>query len=76
MPGIPTAKEAEGLCLLDALLWITSLDMNHVIFESDAKILVDAIHSKRTDISEFDSIVDSCKSILQSQQTFHVCFTK
>lgn len=75
-PGLPTAKKAESLCLLDALYWIISLGMDHVIFESDAKILVDAVHSKNPDISELGSIVDECKFILQSNQTFKVCFVK
>lgn len=35
-----------------------------------------AIHSNKADISEFGSIVDTCKSILHNQQIFQVCFTK
>lgn len=50
--------------------------MECVIFESDAKVLMDAIHSNKADISKFGSIIDYCKTFLQSQQTFKVYFVK
>lgn len=50
--------------------------MNYVIFEIDAKIVTDALHSHKEDMSKFGSIINSCKSVLQDQQTFKVCFSK
>lgn len=50
--------------------------MDHVIFESNDKSLVDAIHSKKPNFSEFDTLVDDCKVILHIQQTFKICFVK
>lgn len=75
-PSAPAAKEPETLCLLDALQWIQSLHMENVIFESDAKTLVDVIHSNKSNIFEFSALVDDCKVILQIKQTFKVCFVK
>ncbi|XVE66467.1 hypothetical protein DITRI_Ditri08aG0081900 [Diplodiscus trichospermus] len=73
---LPLAKEAEALCLLKAFEWIKSMDMANVIFEMDAKLVVDAINSTKHDISEFGSIISYSRTILQNEDTFKVEFTK
>lgn len=74
--GIPTVKEAEAICLLEALLWVQSLHMSNVIFETDAKSSIDAIFSTKSDVSEFGSLISSYKAIVDQEQTFQVCHVK
>lgn len=42
-------KECEALALFEALFWALSLDFQRVIFESDVKLVIDAIYSFSND---------------------------
>lgn len=63
-PENPNVKESEDLALLNASTWIRELDLANVIFELDAKNVVDAIKSSEDDAMEFSkcSSLCSCKS--------------
>ncbi|XVF71911.1 hypothetical protein PTKIN_Ptkin12aG0078100 [Pterospermum kingtungense] len=60
LAGLPTIKECEALALLEAVKWMLSLGLKNVVFEYDAKLVIDAIRSKAVDQSEFGSIILSC----------------
>lgn len=47
--------------LWNAMNQVISLGLHNVTFESDSKILVDAIHSKGVEILEFSFIVSSIR---------------
>jgi ribonuclease HI len=44
--------EGEAMALLGAIQWVLSSGFQNVIFETDSKILSDAIFRKKEDISE------------------------
>ncbi|XVE68372.1 hypothetical protein DITRI_Ditri09bG0063100 [Diplodiscus trichospermus] len=50
--GLLPPKEAESVGLLEAIKWVQSLQWKNVIFELDAKLVVDAIHSNTANRSE------------------------
>ncbi|XVF58374.1 hypothetical protein PTKIN_Ptkin07bG0061500 [Pterospermum kingtungense] len=50
--------------------------MERVIFESDAKLVGDALHSSKTNILEFGFIITTCKACLLQDGFFKVCYVK
>lgn len=72
--GCHSLEEAEAMGLLEAILWICSLGFRKVCFELYAKVVVDAIHSSNSDLSEFGSIVQHCKKLLRVEHEFSVLF--
>lgn len=50
--------------------------MKNVIIELDAKSIMDSIHVSKVDLSEFGTIIYSCKSLLQHEPSFSVCFAR
>ena len=55
----------EALGLLSALEWVRELQLGHVDFEMDAKKVVDTLMSSKYDVSEFDTIIQNCKSLFR-----------
>lgn len=51
--GVPLVKECETIALLEAISWAVDLGFHSVIFESDAKLVVDVVHSSHDDQTEF-----------------------
>lgn len=43
LPGLFSAREAEAMCLLEALQWVNFFCMEKVFFDTDAKATVDVI---------------------------------
>lgn len=74
--GVLDAREAEAKALLEALNWATSMDLQHVIFETDAKLVVDAIQSNPMDHSEFGTIIAECCSLISAESNYQICFSK
>lgn len=58
--------------LLQAMQWAQSMQLTNVVFELDAKTVVDGIHSSNEDFFEFGSILFECKRILNLNPTFGV----
>ncbi|XP_073152301.1 uncharacterized protein [Henckelia pumila] len=67
-------SEGETMSILEALSWVHNLGFQKVIFESDLKIVVDALGSSVNDLSEFASIVSQCKIIMHAYPEFIVRF--
>ncbi|XVF50914.1 hypothetical protein PTKIN_Ptkin04bG0141900 [Pterospermum kingtungense] len=65
-PGVLAVKEAEALGLYFALSWVQSLNLKKVIFEMDAKLIVNALVSCMNDVMEFGSLIHDYKSTLFS----------
>lgn len=70
--GMLTAREAEAKTLLEAVQWDAFMELQHVIFETDCKDVVDAVESMEVDHSEFGSIVGACCFII-IQRTHIFC---
>ncbi|XP_074373281.1 uncharacterized protein LOC141713413 [Apium graveolens] len=71
--GRTIAREAEALSLKEALSWTKERAVTKCIFESDAKLLVDAIHGFKGR-SMFDTIVENCSEILKHFEEVLVVF--
>ncbi|XVF44030.1 hypothetical protein PTKIN_Ptkin02bG0087500 [Pterospermum kingtungense] len=56
--------------------WADSLGYRHVVFKTDAKSVVDAIFSPNVDNSEIGDLVAICKSFLDKDNDFSLCFTR
>ncbi|XP_075507369.1 uncharacterized protein LOC142544190 [Primulina tabacum] len=72
--GNPMVKECEVLALINAITWIQEMNLTNVIFELDAKNVVDAINSPADDATEFGSLVHQCKLLLNQGTAFSVQF--
>ncbi|XP_017256601.1 uncharacterized protein LOC108226171 [Daucus carota subsp. sativus] len=71
--GRSYAREAEALSLKEALSWVKTWRTQKCIFESDAKLLVDAIHAGHGN-SIFDTIVEDCRELIKHFQEVLVMF--
>lgn len=76
MHGRVLVKEGEALGLLLAMQWAQSLNIHDVRFELDAKCVVDSINSHTLDLSEFGSIISTCRRIFHSEPNFAVKFVR
>ncbi|XP_073283689.1 uncharacterized protein [Primulina huaijiensis] len=74
--GVFSVKEGEAMSLLEALSWVRRLGLKKVYFELDAKVVVEAIKSSDVGISEFGSIVQSCKDIIRCEHEFSTSFIR
>ncbi|KAL8503655.1 hypothetical protein ACS0TY_022402 [Phlomoides rotata] len=61
---------------LEALSWVKSLQLEKVIFEGDANIVVYAINSNSTGKSVFFDLVSSCRSFLDNSCYFSFQFVR
>ncbi|KAL8506147.1 hypothetical protein ACS0TY_017132 [Phlomoides rotata] len=53
MPGLYEPDEGETIDLHETLLWIKKLELQHIIIEMGAKMVVEAVDSSRTIIFGF-----------------------
>ncbi|XP_075475870.1 uncharacterized protein LOC142514222 [Primulina tabacum] len=72
--GNPAVKECEALALLQAITWIKEMELANVIFELDAKNVVDAIKNPIDDDTKFGSIARQFKSLLNQGVLLSVQF--
>jgi ribonuclease HI len=68
--------EGESIALLEALKVMEQKGYAHVIFETDFKCVVDAIHHLRNGSSEFSFLISNTNNILSCNQNFMVKFIK
>ncbi|XVF61960.1 hypothetical protein PTKIN_Ptkin08bG0177300 [Pterospermum kingtungense] len=67
---------AEAIGLAEALSWIHEMRYKQMIFEADAKLVVDVVPSTRLDKSEFGSHIHACRNLLQVEQGFSLQFVR
>ncbi|XVE59830.1 hypothetical protein DITRI_Ditri05aG0078200 [Diplodiscus trichospermus] len=75
-PALLLVREAEAMCLLEALSWLLSMGFKDVIFETVAQVVVNAIKFPKVDLSEFGSLISSCVSQLNIELSYSVSFVK
>ncbi|XP_058758355.1 uncharacterized protein LOC131631582 [Vicia villosa] len=68
--------EAEASAIKEAIEGAIAMHLENVIFESDAQQVVQAIHSKHMDDSEFSLIIMSIRNLLHVFSNFEVNFIK
>ena len=55
--GVLLVREAEVYGLREAITWVLGLNLSFVVFELDAKTVIDSFHSSTYDDSEFGSVI-------------------
>jgi ribonuclease HI len=68
--------EGEAMALTEAMEEVMHRGLSHVIFESDSKLVVDAISSRQAGISEFSMLISNIQSMLRMNNYFEVKFVK
>ncbi|KAK2444542.1 hypothetical protein QL285_015561 [Trifolium repens] len=71
-----TVNEGEALAHMEAMHQAISRGWSNIVFESDSKIVVDAVHSNHHGNSEWSSLISSIKLLLHCNMNFEVKFTK
>jgi ribonuclease HI len=71
-----TVPEGEALAILEAMRVASSRGWSNIIFESDSKVVVDAIKAVSPGRSELCSIIFEIKALLQNNSNFEVKFAK
>lgn len=67
--GVCLAKEAKALGVSDPLQWLMDIQVEKVIAELDAKVVVDSINCSEVDGNyEFDQIIADCRALAQPHQ--------
>ncbi|PNX94423.1 BZIP-like protein [Trifolium pratense] len=64
--------EGEAVAVLEAIEELSHRGFRKVIFETDSKIVDDAVHSIHDDVSEFSFIIRNIKCILSLHSDFEV----
>jgi ribonuclease HI len=68
--------EGEAMALKEAMEEMIHRGLSHVIFESDSKVVVDAIASRQVGVSEFSIVISHIQSLLLTNSYFEVKFVK
>ncbi|XVE77806.1 hypothetical protein DITRI_Ditri13aG0092000 [Diplodiscus trichospermus] len=58
-PALLQVREAEAMCLLEAISWVLPMGFKDVTFETDAQVVVHAIKTPNIDLSEFGSLISA-----------------
>ena len=59
----------EALTLFYAFEWLSDMDFNNVDFGSDSKVIIDAFHKNRIDVTKTGCILSACRRLFSSQFT-------
>jgi ribonuclease HI len=73
--GKPDISEAEALGVLEALRWLQREQMTNVQLETDCLQVIQALHSKTRNNTEFGVVINLCRTLLNSNvncQASHV----
>jgi len=74
--AVMTVAEGEAWGLYQGIQWISSLGYHNVIFELDCKMVVDDVHNSKMNLSEYGSIIQNCRTLLDHYNDFVVVFTR
>jgi ribonuclease HI len=71
-----TPSEAEALSLLEAIPFTINQVVPPVIFESDCKLLVDAVNSPYAPQDKAGYIISRCKDLMSSRNNYVVKYVR
>jgi hypothetical protein len=74
--GRLNTMEGEAIALKEAICEVRQRGFSHIIFESDSKIVVDAITTTHVGTFEFSAVISHIKSLLLLCPNFEVKFVK
>ncbi|KAL8496020.1 hypothetical protein ACS0TY_019945 [Phlomoides rotata] len=72
MSGLYQPKEGEAIGLHEARSWINDLGFKRVIFEMDAKFVVDAVNGEDTPRTTYSDIVAGYRGVLKDNRGWSV----
>lgn len=70
--SLPPVRECEARALINAMRWVGSRGLTHVVFETDAKVVADAIYDTSRDYSEFGDIIEDIRNLLLTHGNFSI----
>jgi ribonuclease HI len=76
VPTTFSVLEGEALALVEAMEEVIQRGFPFVIFESDSKLVVDAIHSRQSGVSEFSLLISHIQSLLRLHNYFEVKYVR
>jgi ribonuclease HI len=68
--------EGEAMALVEAMKEVIQRGLQYVVFESDSKIVVDAISSRQSGVSEFSLLISFIQSLLTMHNYFEVKYVR
>jgi ribonuclease HI len=71
-----TTLEGEAMALVEAMHEMIHRGFSKIIFESDSKLVVDAISSRQGGISEFSILISHIQSLLCTHNYFEVKYVR
>lgn len=74
--GEVSVFEAEVRGLLEAFLWLQSLDLQNVVVESDSLLSVNAVKNEVKYVFEVGPMLEECQSILKARSNISVSIVK
>ena len=74
--SLPPVRECKARALRNAMHWVIALGFTHVVFEIDAKVVVDAIYDTSCDYFEFGDIIRDIRNFLLTHGNFSIHATR
>ncbi|KAL8149291.1 hypothetical protein AgCh_006337 [Apium graveolens] len=74
--GERSVMEAETLGVYEAINWVLSTGLHHVVIETDSQLVVHALNSKDSYQVEVGHIIDECKERIKDRGDLSVHFVK
>ncbi|CAN1135311.1 hypothetical protein LINPERPRIM_LOCUS15620 [Linum perenne] len=71
-----SVAEGEGFALLEAMNWCQQMGLQNVHFESDAKLVLDKLHSQEPDSTELRDLMNRCRRLLSTHPSFKATFVR
>jgi ribonuclease HI len=68
--------EGEAMAVIEAMEEMMERGISFVTFESDSKLVVDAISSKQVGLSEFSTLIAHIQNLLRMNNYFEVKYVK
>jgi ribonuclease HI len=76
VPTTFSVIEGEAMALMEAMEEVIHRGFPYVIFESDSKLVVDAIYSGQSGVSEFSLLISHIQSLLRLHNYFEVKYVR
>ncbi|KAL6568095.1 hypothetical protein OROHE_003779 [Orobanche hederae] len=73
-PGTYNSNEAEGIGLLEGLIWLKNMDFHYVNIEMDAKGVIQAVKNRDMNHAAYGSIISDCVELLDSNSGFTISY--
>ncbi|CAN0920401.1 Putative ribonuclease H protein At1g65750 [Linum grandiflorum] len=69
-------KEGEAIALLEAIQWLSSLNLHHVTIEGDSLQIHQALASNMEDDTEFGDLIRTSRQLMQDLDDYYYCYVR